>query len=140
MRNLEEIIRTPATGELRYRQVNSSPVRNARGNIIGSVSVVRDITDRKRAENDLKALSETLNQRVAERTKALQMLHDIAVMVNQAQNARAGPGVLPPAGGGVQRLELWARAAAGRRQAGRTGARLRLLPRGSRALSPFPRS
>ncbi len=46
-----------------------------------------DITERKQAENDLKALNGILDQRVAERTKALQMLHEIAVMVNQAQNA-----------------------------------------------------
>lgn len=51
--NLEEIVRTPATGELRYRQVDASPVRDADGHIIGSVSVVRDITERKRVENDL---------------------------------------------------------------------------------------
>lgn len=36
VRNQEEIIRTPARGELRYRQVSASPVRNANGNIIGS--------------------------------------------------------------------------------------------------------
>ena len=46
----EEIIRTPATGELRHRQVSAAPVRDASGTIIGSVSVVRDITERKRAE------------------------------------------------------------------------------------------
>ena len=50
VRNQEEIIRTPASGELRHRQVSSSPVRDASGSIIGSVSVVRDITDLKRAE------------------------------------------------------------------------------------------
>ena len=51
--NQEEIIRTPATGELRHRQVSSTPVRNAAGAIIGSVSVVRDITALKQAERAL---------------------------------------------------------------------------------------
>ncbi|HTU67617.1 MAG TPA: ATP-binding protein [Steroidobacteraceae bacterium] len=46
----EQIVRTPRTGELRHRQVNAAPVRNAAGDIIGSVSVVRDITERKRIE------------------------------------------------------------------------------------------
>ncbi len=50
----EEIIRTPATGELRHRQVSSTPVRNAAGGIIGSVSVVRDITALKQAEAALR--------------------------------------------------------------------------------------
>lgn len=50
VRNEEEIIRTPAGGELRYRRVSSSPVRDAAGNIIGSVSVARDVTERKRSE------------------------------------------------------------------------------------------
>ena len=53
VRNQEEIIFTPATGEFRYRQVNSTPIRDPRGNIIGSVSVVRDITDKKQAEDAL---------------------------------------------------------------------------------------
>jgi PAS domain S-box-containing protein len=50
IRNQEEMIRTPATGELRYRQVNAAPVKDTNGNIIGSVSVVRDITEQKKAE------------------------------------------------------------------------------------------
>jgi len=50
VRSQEEIVRTPVHGELRYRQVSASPVRDAAGNVVGSVSVVRDITERKRAE------------------------------------------------------------------------------------------
>ncbi len=50
IRDEEQIVRTPRTGELRHRQVNSAPVRDASGKIIGSVSVVRDITERKRTE------------------------------------------------------------------------------------------
>ncbi len=50
VRNEEEIIRTPASGELRYRRVSSSPVRDAAGTIVGSVSVARDVTERKRSE------------------------------------------------------------------------------------------
>jgi len=54
VRNQEEIIRTPAGGELRVREVSASPVRDARGRIVGSVSVVRDVTNRKRAEERIR--------------------------------------------------------------------------------------
>jgi PAS domain S-box-containing protein len=57
IKDQEEMIRTPATGELRYRQVSAGPVRDATGNIIGSVSVVHDITDYKRMEKDLAHLA-----------------------------------------------------------------------------------
>jgi PAS domain S-box-containing protein len=52
--NQEETIRTPRTGELRVRQVSATPVKDARGHIIGSVSVVRDITEPKRAEEAMR--------------------------------------------------------------------------------------
>lgn len=58
----EEIIRLPSSGELRYRQVNSSPVRDAQGNVIGCVSVVRDITDRKKMEEKLQQSEADLQQ------------------------------------------------------------------------------
>jgi PAS domain S-box-containing protein len=54
VRDLEETVRIPASGELRHRQVSASPVRGSDGNIIGSVSVVRDITERKRADETLR--------------------------------------------------------------------------------------
>jgi PAS domain S-box-containing protein len=50
VKNQEELVRVPATGELRWRQVSAAPVRDSGGTIIGSVSVVRDITGIKRAE------------------------------------------------------------------------------------------
>jgi PAS domain S-box-containing protein len=60
VRNQEEIIRTPGHGELRYRQVSSTPVRDDNGVIIGSVSVVRDITELKRTEEKLRDTSRYL--------------------------------------------------------------------------------
>lgn len=51
----EQVVRIPRTGELRHRQVSSAPVRDAHGTIIGAVSVVRDITERKRMEAELRA-------------------------------------------------------------------------------------
>ncbi|OPY78201.1 MAG: Blue-light-activated protein [Syntrophorhabdus sp. PtaU1.Bin153] len=61
----EELIRTPVKGDVRYREVNSAPVRDSRGAVIGSVSVVRDITDRKRTEEALRrytAIQEGINR------------------------------------------------------------------------------
>ena len=62
VQNMEEIIRTPVRGELRYRQVNAAPVRDSKGNIIGSVSVVRDITERKKIEKEVIESEEKLKQ------------------------------------------------------------------------------
>ncbi len=59
--NEEELVRTPGHGELRHRQVSAAPVRDAKGNIIGSVSVVRDITENKKGEEALKRKNEDLN-------------------------------------------------------------------------------
>ena len=62
VRNLEEIVRIPASDELRYRQVNSSPIRDADGNITGSVSVVRDITSLKKTADELQRSNATLRE------------------------------------------------------------------------------
>jgi two-component system, cell cycle sensor histidine kinase and response regulator CckA len=58
VRSQEEIVRTPASGESRYRQVSAAPVSNAGGTIVGAVSVVRDITERRRAEQAVRAVEQ----------------------------------------------------------------------------------
>jgi PAS domain S-box-containing protein len=55
IRDEQQQVRTPRSGELRHRQVSAAPVRNASGDIIGSVSVVRDVTEAKRFEEALAA-------------------------------------------------------------------------------------
>ena len=54
VRDEEQIVRIPRTGELRHRQVSSAPVRDGGGRIIGSVSVVRDVTDKRLREKELR--------------------------------------------------------------------------------------
>jgi PAS domain S-box-containing protein len=63
--NQEEIVQVPASGEYRHRQVNAAPVRDFSGNIIGSVSVVRDITEKKRGEKQLQDTLESLRKAVS---------------------------------------------------------------------------
>jgi PAS domain S-box-containing protein len=70
--NQEEIVRMPAGGELRYRQVSSAPVRDKEGNIIGAVSVVRDITERKHLEEELRKSRDELDLKVKQRTAELE--------------------------------------------------------------------
>ncbi|HTT06471.1 MAG TPA: response regulator [Steroidobacteraceae bacterium] len=54
VRGEEHIVRTPRTGQLRQRQVSAAPVRDSAGRIIGSVSVVRDVTDQRRIDAALR--------------------------------------------------------------------------------------
>ena len=76
VRNQQEIVRTPVTGELRYREVNANPVHDSEGKIIGSVAVVRDITERKAMEEELVRHRDHLQDLVAERTEKLKTAQD----------------------------------------------------------------
>jgi PAS domain-containing protein len=58
VREEEHIVRTPRTGELRYRQVSAAPVRDPDGKIIGSVSVVRDVSDQRLRQKERQAMEE----------------------------------------------------------------------------------
>jgi PAS domain S-box-containing protein len=57
VRNQEEMVRTPIHSEIRHRQVSAAPVRDPSGRIIGAVSVVRDITELKKAAENMRSLS-----------------------------------------------------------------------------------
>ena len=53
-------------GRLVHLEITASPLRDASGEIIAGIELVRDVTDRKRAEEEIKKLNEELQQHVAE--------------------------------------------------------------------------
>jgi PAS domain S-box-containing protein len=67
---LEESV--PIKGELRTFLSTKSVWRDAQGNIIGLIGVARDITNRKRTEQEIKELNRNLECRVQARTAELE--------------------------------------------------------------------
>lgn len=80
VRDEEQIVRIPRTGELRHRQVSSAPVRDSTGKIIGSVSVVRDITDKRLREKELRDAEQKRQRLIA--TLAHELRNPLAPMRN----------------------------------------------------------
>lgn len=66
-----ETIRERKDGTKLNISLTISPIRNPKGEIIGASKIARDITARKQAEAKLKALNNTLESRVEERTASL---------------------------------------------------------------------
>jgi signal transduction histidine kinase/uncharacterized membrane protein affecting hemolysin expression len=66
----EVYIRPSSAQAGRWVSVAAHPMRDERGRPSGIIAVVRDVTERRRAEEALRALNATLEQRVAERTAA----------------------------------------------------------------------
>lgn len=83
----EEMVRNVATGELRWREVNGSPIRNREGKITGAVAVVRDITERKKTERAL-AESESFFRGIYDSTQDA-----IVVIDNDGKYVSANPAV-----------------------------------------------
>jgi hypothetical protein len=61
-----------ADGEVRWISAAGRHVRNAEGKPVRMAGVVQDITDRKRAEEEIRILNRELEERVRSRTLALQ--------------------------------------------------------------------
>jgi PAS domain S-box-containing protein len=64
-----------ASGEPRWVRTDKVPYRDDNGNVIGIIALCKDITEQRRAEEELRALNETLERRVAERTRELADAH-----------------------------------------------------------------
>jgi len=59
----------PGTDEKRYLLNNVSPIWDARGQIVGAVAAMLDVTGRTKAEEALRDLNKTLESQVADRTR-----------------------------------------------------------------------
>jgi len=91
-----QILRVPRTGEFRHRQVSSAPVRNADGDVVGSVSVVRDVTESKLAEARLReavaqaqAAEAESRAALAAELSAMKRLHDISTTAIKSDDQQA---------------------------------------------------
>lgn len=96
IKNAEQIVCNPRTGEFRHREVSATPVRNAEGHIFGSVSVARDVTETKRAEARLREAVDQARAAEAESRKtlaaelvAMQRLHDLSTMAMTTNDQQA---------------------------------------------------
>ena len=68
----------PQTGHSGWASDNCAALRNAQGEIIGAIATVRDITVRKRTEEELRALAARLQAvREEERTRVAREIHDV---------------------------------------------------------------
>jgi PAS domain S-box-containing protein len=59
------------SGEVIDIDISISVLKDAQGNITGSIGIIRDITERKRAEEELHRINQELEQRVIRRTNEL---------------------------------------------------------------------
>ncbi len=83
-----DTVRQHKDGSLIDVSLTISPIRDSHG-IVGASKIARDISDRKKAEEELKRFSSELEQRVEERTKALEnqawRLRELAVELTQVE-------------------------------------------------------
>ncbi len=66
-----ETVRRRKDGSLVDVSLTISPIRNEQGEIIGASKFAHDITDRKKAEMEVRELNRTLESRIVERSNAL---------------------------------------------------------------------
>ncbi|WP_293146461.1 MULTISPECIES: response regulator [unclassified Microcoleus] len=73
-------------GKIIAIEINTTPIFDARGNIVYAIAAFQDITDRKRAEKILADYQHTLETKIDERTEQLQQAALAAEAANKAKS------------------------------------------------------
>ena len=73
-------------GQRIYTSMKTSPITDGQGNYLGALACVADITDRKKAEEELRKLNFELEARVKQRTELLEA--EIAVRIQAERTLR----------------------------------------------------
>jgi signal transduction histidine kinase/DNA-binding response OmpR family regulator/HPt (histidine-containing phosphotransfer) domain-containing protein/tetratricopeptide (TPR) repeat protein len=84
--NAEVYLRNPAFPQGRWLVVNARPLRDAGGALRGGVAVFSDESARKQAEDEIRALNITLEQRVTARTAELERAQRLAEAATRAKS------------------------------------------------------
>ena len=67
-----ETIRIARDGHPLHVQISVSAIRDAAGNVVRITAIIRNVTERKQAEQEIARLNQSLEQRVRERTRQLE--------------------------------------------------------------------
>jgi PAS domain S-box-containing protein len=70
----EAVTETPRRGEIRHYQIVASPVKNSAGQVVAVIEMVKDITARQRAEEELRHSNELMRALIAASPLAIVML------------------------------------------------------------------
>lgn len=73
-------------GEAHWESVSITPIRNESGTTTNYLAIKTDITERNRAEQEILTLNQTLEQRVVERTREMELARIVAEKANQAKS------------------------------------------------------
>lgn len=74
-------------GEPKILWATAVPLYDSRGQVVGAIEAIRDITENKRAENELKRYQSRLEELVEERTAELAVAKESAEQANRAKSA-----------------------------------------------------
>jgi len=84
--NIDLFVRNPTLPEGRWLSVTARPLADKSGALRGGVAVFSDVTQRRRAEEEIRALAAGLEQRVRERTGQLELAQRAAEAATQAKS------------------------------------------------------
>ncbi len=78
-----ELMAIPQQGKPRTLLANGSPILDANGVKMGAVVAVRDITERKQAEQEIAKLNDQLEERVRQRTTQLERVNNLLLVASE---------------------------------------------------------